>query len=610
MKLLSIGLLTLLCRPTLMAQTTIAVITDTHVMAPGLLVNGGTAWQNELGNDRKLLDYSSRIFDELVSKFKAEKPGLLLVTGDLTKDGERLSHEYVKAGLDQLKAEGVKVLVIPGNHDIDNNGAEKYDGDVATKVETVSSADFATLYADYGYSGTVRDDNSLSYACEPVSGLVLIGIDTHTGAIDGATLDWACQQARDAYRQGKQVIAMMHHPLFPHILGADMFVNSSTVANYKTVRNRLADAGVRVVLSGHFHTSDIAKDWNADMTKEIYDINTGSVISYPCDYRVMTLSGDLQTLEVATQSVTTLPDEPAFSNTAKKRLTASMTKIAAAKVGNALSGTAANVFVVHAEGNEDESGMADGYLNMFDLAKKLDPLSGNKISTKLKSLGLTFDSFEAILKSILYDISNYGTERADKTDDRSLTIAMPDLSEGLSVSVSGWSTYCSDRCLDLSKTDGIKGYIVEEVSDKGVQLKEVSIVPAETGFIISGEGSADIRLWATDKEADDVSGNLLKGTLSATTAPDHSYVLSTQDGTTGFYPLATSVTLPAHKAYLTIPAGGSVRQILLPSDGQATAVEALALPDSDAPCYTLQGVRVAQVQKGIYVRNGQLVVIK
>ena len=48
------------------AQTKIVVLSDTHVMGPGLLVNDGAAWQNELAKDRKLLDYSQEVFDVLM----------------------------------------------------------------------------------------------------------------------------------------------------------------------------------------------------------------------------------------------------------------------------------------------------------------------------------------------------------------------------------------------------------------------------------------------------------------------------------------------------------------------------------------------------------------
>ena len=115
MRLMTILLLTTLWQSVAVAQTKIAVITDTHVMAPDLLVNDGTAWQNKLASDRKLLDYSQRIFDYLVDKFKSgeDKPDLLLLTGDLTKDGELLSHQYVAGRLKELKAAGVKVYGFP-----------------------------------------------------------------------------------------------------------------------------------------------------------------------------------------------------------------------------------------------------------------------------------------------------------------------------------------------------------------------------------------------------------------------------------------------------------------------------------------------------------------
>lgn len=608
MRLLTTLLLTMLWQSVAVAQTKIAVITDTHVMAPDLLVNDGTAWQNKLASDRKLLDYSQTVFDYLVEKFKsgADKPDLLLLTGDLTKDGELLSHQYVADKLKVLKDAGVKVYVIPGNHDIDNSNAESYDGATTKKVSSITSEGFASLYADYGYSNTTRDPNSLSYAAEPVEGLVLIGIDSHTGALPSGTLDWVCKQAQKAYNEGKQVIAMMHHPLFPHILGADMYVSSATVADYATVRNSLADAGVRVVLSGHFHTSDIAKDWNADLTKEIYDVNTGSTISYPCDYRVMMLSADMQTLDIKTGSVTSLPEDDSFSEKAKERLKASMTKIAKAKIEqkigtspliativNGFADLTAQIFIVHAEGDEPE------YESKVDEIRKNDYFG----------LFATF-GYGNNIESVLQDKSNYGVEgRENRTADRSLNIPMPDLTESLTLAADGWSTYCSDRRLDLTKTEGIKGYVVESITTDAVQLKEVSIVPAETGFIVNGTEGATVKFNATDKDPDDVSGNLLKGVLEATQAPADAYVLSTQSGT-GFYPVSTDVTLPAHKAYLAIPSGGSVRKIVMLSDSQTAAISEQRTSKAGAAFYTLQGVRVAKVSRGVYVKNGKLIIIK
>ena len=210
----------------------------------------------------------------------------------------------------------MKVYVIPGNHDFGEEGNHTQfnaDGSI-DDAPVLSTADFKTTeagYGNYGYGeGSTLDPEggSLSYVAEPVNGLVLLAIDSHTESIPSKTLTWLCNQAKDARAKGKQVIAMMHHPLIEHIKGANMFVSTYTVAGNDDVRNALIEAGVNVILTGHFHTSDIAYDWNVDKDNGIYDINTGSLISYPCDYRVLTLSKDMQELSVATASLEETPD--------------------------------------------------------------------------------------------------------------------------------------------------------------------------------------------------------------------------------------------------------------------------------------------------------------
>ena len=40
------------------------------------------------------------------------------------------------------------------------------------------------------------------------------------------------------------------------------------------------------------------KDFDKSLTKPIYDIATGSLISYPCDYRVLTFNDDFSRLKL------------------------------------------------------------------------------------------------------------------------------------------------------------------------------------------------------------------------------------------------------------------------------------------------------------------------
>ena len=116
----------------------IVVFSDPHVMAPELLVSEGEAWTNYISGQRKMVDYSQALFDEMVAKIKDEiKPDLVLITGDLTKDGEQLSHKYVISKLDELRKVGIPTLVIPGNHDRGaqaQTNAVSFDGASTTAV--------------------------------------------------------------------------------------------------------------------------------------------------------------------------------------------------------------------------------------------------------------------------------------------------------------------------------------------------------------------------------------------------------------------------------------------------------------------------------------------
>ena len=441
-------------------QTTrIAVVSDIHVMAPSLLPEGAettTAWTSYYSGQRKMLQQSAGLFDQFVDEIigLTNKPNILLITGDLTKDGELVSHKYVRgkqgenengktedSGLKKLEAAGIQVYVIPGNHDFGEEGNHKQyytDTDPETEptdVDVLTTANFASFYTGYGYGtgSTIDPNGSLSYVAEPVSGLVLLAIDSHSGSVGSATLTWICNQALSARADGKRVIAMMHHPLFPHITGAEFFATSYTVANYTTVRNALIAAGVNVILTGHFHTSDIAYDWidnpnnETDKSNGIYDINTGSLISYPCDYRILELSADKSKLSVQTNRL-----NPSGSDTwlrgRIKTIAINQTKnkiigklgqfagsIAIKAMSNdieALGDFAANLFMLHADGNEPQSTQNVTYESIYTQAQNYDNLAS--------TLGYDIN-FTNMTHSILEDRSNYGNDHANQTDDRELT---------------------------------------------------------------------------------------------------------------------------------------------------------------------------------------------
>src|SRR5579862_6351068 len=71
----------------------IAVITDIHYLDPSLLKNGaenGKALTDYMNRDPKMIPYGDPIFRSVIEKLKAERPEIVLVAGDLTKDGEKV----------------------------------------------------------------------------------------------------------------------------------------------------------------------------------------------------------------------------------------------------------------------------------------------------------------------------------------------------------------------------------------------------------------------------------------------------------------------------------------------------------------------------------------
>ncbi|HCB88431.1 MAG TPA: metallophosphoesterase, partial [Porphyromonadaceae bacterium] len=90
---------------------------------PALIVEKGKALEDYLRRDRKLLLESDALLRKSVENLLCEDVNVVLIPGDLTKDGELVSHRGVVELLSPLREKGVKVLVVPGNHDIDNPDA-------------------------------------------------------------------------------------------------------------------------------------------------------------------------------------------------------------------------------------------------------------------------------------------------------------------------------------------------------------------------------------------------------------------------------------------------------------------------------------------------------
>jgi hypothetical protein len=311
----------------------IAIVSDIHYMHPSLLINNGAvgaAFQNYLNQDPQLIQYSDPIWREVLAELKTENPDILLVPGDITKDGEKIGHEAMASFFNELRSNGTKVYVIPGNHDINNAKAKIYDGDNAYPVDMTSKEEFASIYGNFGYNDAIaRDPNSLSYVVQAEPGLRLIGIDASkyeeygpsgdvaAGRIKPKTLTWILEQLAQAKQAHMTVFAMMHHNLIEHYKGQSQLDPGYVIDDWQNVVNTLMDAGLTIIFTGHYHANDISS--YSHNGKELYDIETGSLVTAPIPYRMVTLKENKLQIESNTVKTiaATLPGNvtfPTYSN--------------------------------------------------------------------------------------------------------------------------------------------------------------------------------------------------------------------------------------------------------------------------------------------------------
>ena len=149
------------------------------------------------------------------------------------------------------------------------------------------------------------------------------------------------------------------------------------------------------------------------------------------------------------------------------------------------------------------------------------------------------------------------------------------------------------------------------LSGSSLMLTEVPNreIPA-TKAVILKSSSATITLTPATTTAT-LEGNQLVGTATAITNPGNAYVLNYKDATgAGFYKLSSGGTIGANKAYLTYSSGAAPS--FFGFDGNTTGIDATLVNSEkvNSVVYDLQGRKVAQPTKGLYIVNGKKVVIK
>jgi len=353
-------------------QATFMVFSDPHYFDPSLGTQG-KAFEEYLDGDRKLLKESRELLVEALVMIGKSDADFVIIPGDLTKDGTKVSHEVFASFIRELEVKGKQVYVVPGNHDINNGESNAFEGDRKIKVDNVNPYQYLEIYHDFGYGEAIHTDPvSLSYVVEPAEGLWVFGLDAcryrenepdhhpHTdGEFMDETLDWIEETAAKGREQGKTMIAFMHHGIIEHYQKQNRFFGDYVVENHRRVSKLFAEAGIHIVFTGHYHAQDIAtKRWDED--RFIFDVETGSLVTYPCPVR--TIKVDDGKMHISSNYIKSIPMYPeGFTEYSRAYVHEGITGIAEEVMmsmwlkqedAEKLSGQIGDAFIAHYEGDE------------------------------------------------------------------------------------------------------------------------------------------------------------------------------------------------------------------------------------------------------------------
>lgn len=296
-------------------ELTLVLATDLHYISPALTDNGPYFTRMVENADGKVMTKIEPLTEAFAEEMITLKPDALILSGDLTFNGARRSHEDLIRKLERIRSAGVAVYALPGNHDLNMRIAARFEGERYELVDSVTAEEFAALYRSFGYDSAIaRDPHSLSYAAALSPTLRLLMIDINTadapGRLTSQTLAFARGQLEDARAAGTRVIAVSHQNLLQH---NPLFASGFVIEDREPLTALYKEYDVLLNLSGHMHTQHIIREHG------VTEIATSALCVSPNQYGVITVGENrldyrTQRLDVAAYAQSAGLDDPALTN--------------------------------------------------------------------------------------------------------------------------------------------------------------------------------------------------------------------------------------------------------------------------------------------------------
>lgn len=280
----------------------ITFIADTHYYSK-TLGTSGKAYELRSGSDQKCLAETEEIVDAAFEKIGNSDTNAVFILGDVSNDGEMVSHLEFRQKLYKLK-EKKPVYLITATHDwcCDEN-PRRFEGDnTFNDVPVIKNCELPEFYKDFGPAQAsdsfVTDIGTICYTIELSDKVRVLCLNDDKNENDhaGFTLEcrkWIVKQLEKAKAEGTLMIGIEHHLLLPHV--SPLITGGSTcVENREEVASFFADNGLRYMFVGHSHIQN-TDCYVSPAGNRITEVNVGSLVGYPAPIVNVTVNSN-QTL--------------------------------------------------------------------------------------------------------------------------------------------------------------------------------------------------------------------------------------------------------------------------------------------------------------------------
>ena len=187
----------------------------------------------------------------------------------------------------------------------------------------------------------------------------------------------------------------------------------------------------------------------------------------------------------------------------------------------------------------------------------------------------------------------------------------------VTIGSTGYATFGYPFAVDLSGLSASQDAYTVSVSGTTATLTSVKDkkIPAGTGIILKGSNGDAISLPLTTASTNEIGTNNLHVSDGTVTGDGNTiYVLANGSKGVGFYLKKSGSAIAAGKAYLSVSGGVANARAFIgfdDNDGKTGIDEVRSNTEEvRSDYYDLQGRRVDQPTKGLYIVNGKKVIIK